>query len=372
MVYKTNNPLEYNKVDGIVSDETAPAPQVQSAGVGTAILVGVFSWGPTELSQKVSQRLELFRTYMDTAISGMDALINKSFSSLRVVRVDVADAVKAAKTFQDIDPKDSVVFTAKYKGAKGNDIQVKIEDGTNSGKKYSVKLNDSANVSYFPEEIYDDVALSDVPATFANSKLVVASLSVGADTDPENTVGYVALTLGSNGAAVDTDYQNAIAKTEVEKSGNVVFLDVYNEVRNGYLKATAAVTQDKMVICAGPENQTVAEAVTAADALRDVDGRIIYAYNWLETTIRGVKVFQSPASFMASIISNIGPHIDPAYAGNSQYLYGVSAIKNGLSRPNFITLKEGGISSFEFDSDIGFKVKSGIVTQILNSEKVQF
>jgi phage tail sheath protein FI len=31
---------------------------------------------------------------------------------------------------------------------------------------------------------------------------------------------------------------------------------------------------------------------------------------------------------------------------------------------------EAGVSSFEFDSDIGFKIKSGVVTQIANSSKL--
>lgn len=370
MVYKTNNPLEYNDVDGIVADETAPPPQVQAAGAGVAIIVGLFSWGlSNNLSKAYGKATEIFRDYMNTAISGMDALRNKSFSAIKIIRVLAADAVKATFTFKDVDPKDSVVFTALYEGVMGNKIKIKIEDGTNSGKKYSVMLDDIDNVAYFPEEVYDDVALANIVATFAASKLVRAAIAVGGDTDPEN-IAYTALATGANGTATDEEYETAIKISEAEGAGNVLFLDVYNTLRNGYLKTSVSLTQEMMAILAGSETETVTEAIAAVATLRDVDGRLIYAFNWLQTAIRGANVFQSPASYYASIISNTGPHLDPAYAENSQYLYGVNEIKRKLKRRDYISLMEAGISSFEFDKDIGFKIKSGVVTQVANSSKV--
>jgi hypothetical protein len=48
-LYRTNNPLEYAEVDGIVVDETAPAPSIQGVGTGVAILVGQFQRGSDAL-----------------------------------------------------------------------------------------------------------------------------------------------------------------------------------------------------------------------------------------------------------------------------------------------------------------------------------
>ena len=124
-----------------------------------------------------------------------------------------------------------------------------------------------------------------------------------------------------------------------------------------------------MVICAGPEEETVAQAVEAVDTLRDVQGRIVYAYNWVETNIGGVQTFVSPASFLASMITQSSAHIDPAYSANTQFLFGVSALKRQLTRADYIQLVDAGISSFEFDPDIGFKLKSGVTTHILESDK---
>ena len=40
-IYRTNNPTEFDEVDGIIIDESAPPSQVKGVGTGIAILVGV-------------------------------------------------------------------------------------------------------------------------------------------------------------------------------------------------------------------------------------------------------------------------------------------------------------------------------------------
>jgi len=103
---------------------------------------------------------------------------------------------------------------------------------------------------------------------------------------------------------------------------------------------------------------------------RDTDGRLVYAFPWVYTTIGGVSTEVSPASFYAALLSQIAPNIDPAYAANTQYLSGIESLSLDLQRSDYITLAAAGISAFEIDADIGPKVKSGVVTQIVNSSKI--
>jgi hypothetical protein len=128
--------------------------------------------------------------------------------------------------------------------------------------------------------------------------------------------------------------------------------------------------QDKMVIICGAEGDTVANAITDVADYRDVDGRIIYAYPYIQTVIDGAVEYTPPASWYASILSQTSPHIDPAYKANAQYLVGATGLKRSLTRADYINLMKAGISAFEMDSEIGMSVKSGIVTQIANSSKV--
>ena len=358
-VFRTNNPMQYAEVDGIVIDERAPDPSIRGVSTGVAILVGQFEQGPLdELTEPGS--FDKIKEMFGTGSSGYNTLLNKRFSRLKIIRVG-DPGEKATKDVVDSSNQKAFTVTAKEEGAAGNSITVVVAAGTNSGLKYTI--SDGTN-----SEEYDDQ--SNVNALFAAaaaSELVDLS---GADNSKTPVHGTITLSGGLDVNADDDAYQRAIGVAEAENAGNVLFLDVYNATRNGYLQAHAATTQDKMVICAGAEDELVTAAANAVAQLRDTDGRIIYAYNWLQTRIGGQNVYQSPASWVASVISNTGAHIDPAYVDNARYLSGVTRVRHQLTRAEFIVLAEAGIMGFQFDPDIGTTIKSGIVTQIADSSKI--
>lgn len=366
-IFRTNNPFEYDEVDGIVIDEQAPEPNVQGVGTGVAILAGQFQRGSLELS-RISSIKDFHEKYGKSSYSGNIQLKNKKFSTLKIIRVQASDAAAASLTIDDGTTVDLATFTAKYKGVYGNSIKITIEAGSVSGKKYTIEDTSVGNAEFFPKEVYDNVLITGLAAAVADSKLVDVTI-IATSAEPA-VLAETALAAGSDGTIADTDYETAIKKAEPDSAGNILFLDEYNQVRNGYLKTHAALTQNKMVIAAEEENDTVADNETDVATLRDTDGRIIYASNWVQTTIDGKPKFTSPASWYASILSQIGAHIDPAYAGNTEFLFGVTGLKKDLTRVDYIALMDAGVSSFEFDSDIGFKIKSGIVTQIANSSKL--
>lgn len=374
-IFRSTNPTVWDDVDGIIINEQAPAPNIQGVAANTAILVGQFERGPLDeltLVGSIGEFHELFGK--NDAFGGNKQLKNKTFGILKVIRTLAAAAVKAEYDVVDDDPETVITFEAKYKGAYGNSIQFKVEDGTDSGKKYTFH-DDNAGAVY-PDEVYDNISIisktqEELDAIFGSSNLI-APVYVAAATseEPENIV-FTNLASGAEGTIADTDYQTSIAIAEGEKSGNVLFTDKYNTAIRGYLKTHVVNAPDKMVILAqDDETKTAAEAIADVPTYRDTDGRIIYAFNHLKTSIAGVDAWQSPAPWLASIISNTSPHIDPAYAENVKYALGASTVYNKLSRTNFIALKDAGIAAFEVDSDLGIKLKSGIVTQIVSSSKV--
>ena len=364
-IFRTTDPTQFDDVDGIIVNESAPAPNIKGVAANIAGLVGVFQRGPATLQEPASIG-EFYEMYGKSAYLGNKQLASKKFGRLRIVRVIASDAAKATKAFAS-SSTDRITFTAKWKGVYGNNITVKIENGTTSGKKYTV--HDGNTDAVFPDEIYDNVAVASVvPATFVSSKLVDVTVNSSA-AEPSNA-SATALASGSDGTVADTDYQAAIAVFEVERSCNVLFLDSYNSTRNGYLKTHAAATQDKMVLCAGAESTNAADTITEAASLRDVDGRLIYCYPWLETVIDGVLTYTSPAAWIASIFSQTAPNIDPAYKQNARYTAGVTNLKFQLTRSNYVSLMAAGVCAFEYDSDFGYVPKSGVTTQILDSSKV--
>lgn len=367
-IFRSTDPTTFDEVDGIVVSETAPAPNIKGVAANIAILAGQFQRGLTDLTE-VGSIGEFHEIYGKSSFSGNLALKNKKFGRLRIIRVVAAAAVSASQTFEDGSTNDIITFTAKQGvGAYGNNIKVKIEAGSSSGKKYTIR--DTNTNAVLADEVYDNVAIASVTsATFANSKLVTATV-VATTAEPANC-DFTALASGSDGTVADGDYETAIAKAEVEQAGNVLFLDTYNATRNGYLETHAATAQDKMVILCGLEADTVANAITDVASFRDTDGRIIYAYPWVQTVIDGVVTYVNPASWYASVISQTSPHIDPAYTANTQYLGGITGLKRNLTRADYINLMKAGISAFEYISSIGPKIRSGVVTQIADSSKTQ-
>jgi len=488
-IWRSNDPTTFDDVDQIVINETAPPPNIQGAAANVAILVGQFERGPETLTE-VGGTQELYETFGKYLSSGLKALKSKKFGRLKIIRAVAAAAVGASKAFQS-SATDRITFAAKWRGAYGNSIQVKIEEASTSrqhagtittiadtagvldqkyfvladevgtvgfwindngagtapagalaaarqveistivsgdsasvvatkvaaainadskftasavgtlvswnvdayapevgsesagdsgftvtetvagvygGKKYTIK--DNSATAALPTEVYDGVKIAEVVAnaSFAASALVDATVNSSA-AEPSNAA-FTNLISGSDGTIADTDYEAAIALAEVERAGNFLFLDEYNATRRGYLKVHVQNAPDKMVVLAGPEVQLVADAITDVANYRDTDGRIIYAYPWVKTTIDGTSQFVSPASFYASLLSQTAPNIDPAYTANSGFLAGITELKYSLNRANYVNLLAAGISAFEVDSDVGVKVKSGVTTQTVNSSKI--
>ena len=361
-IYRTNNPTEYDDLDGIIIDERSPDPRIRGVGTGTVLLVGKFQRGDN-IANIVGSTAQFYEKYGKSSFDGNHALLNKRFSNLKIRRVIASDAVAATLSLQGLK------FDAKSKGAWGNAVTITVEDGTMSNtKKITVKGNDAENAQYFPNEVFDNITVDNAASRFASSKLVSASrLSATVLT---NAVDQ-SLATGSDGSIADNDYKLALEDSLVERLADIIILDEYNTVRNEYLEAHVISAQDRIAICGGPEEESVSEATTEAGMLRQVDGRIIYAYNWISTLIDGVSTFTSPTSWYASILSQTAPNVDPAYALNNRYMQGAIGVKNNsLTRANYIALLQGGVSSFENDLDIGIKVKSGVTTQIVDSTKV--
>lgn len=501
--FRSIDPLTFGEVDGIVIAESAPAPSVQGVPANIAIHVGRFERGPANELTSVGKMGEINELFGAQKTTGYQELMNKKFGALRLIRAVAADAVKAELALDDEDSTESFKLVAKYLGAYGNSLQVKVEeastnlqevatvtcvadvaanldgkyfvlptpselvgfwydvdnaggsaptdvtvdrfveittvatgdtaatvatktravidadaaftapapvgavitvtcvkygagennasaktsgftvattiDGVNNGVKISVK--DVGTYAVLAEEVYDEVdavgldqtALS---AIFASSVLIDAEISSPVAVKNPAVLAYTALASGSDGTIDDADYEDALAAATVAKAGNVIWTDKYSDEIRQYIKLHLAETQDKMAVIAldsQAQSKTAAKAaaITLVQSNRDTEGRIIFAFNPVKTIIDGAIVKTSPAGWVASIISNTGPNIDPAFAANTQYMQGATGLEYSLSRNDYIDLMKAGIAAFENDSDIGgMKLRSGVVTQISNSSKI--
>lgn len=372
-IYRSTNPTDWASVDQIVIDEVSPPPSVNGVPANIAILVGQFERGPTGVLTDVGSVGDLYEKFGNNLnFSGNVALQNKKWGTLKVMRVVAASGAAAASKAFVHSSTGSITFTALYKGAYGLNILVTVAAGTSQGSKYTI--HDSNPGAVWPDEVYDNVLIASSGATlaqiFGNSRLIAVP-TVSASAAEPDAVSATALLSGSDGSVADTDYLAAITAQQTEAAGNVLVLDVCgSSTRRGYLKTSMAATTDRMSIGSGAAGDSVATAVTAVASFRDTDGRLIYAFPYVNTTIAGVSTKVDPAPFYAALLSQIAPNIDPSWAKNSQYLAGVDSLEFALQRSDYVSLAAAGISAFENDSDIGIKIKSGVVTQIVDSGKI--
>ena len=122
-IFRTNDPTQFDDIDGIIIDEQAPPPAITGVSANVGILVGQFQRGPTELSLPLGGIGEFHEIYGKSSFLGNKQLKNKKFGQLRIIRVAPTGAAKATLT---VDTK--LKFDAKYLGAYGNLIKVTIGD----------------------------------------------------------------------------------------------------------------------------------------------------------------------------------------------------------------------------------------------------
>ena len=357
-VFRTNNPLEYDQLDGVIVTEKNPPPTVVSAGSNNAILIAQFEKGPANTPQFVSSISDLQALFGENQIyGGNKALRLKRFSNLYVTRVVAANAVKSTWT-QTVATKDLITLTAKYFGAYGNEITVTIADGTNANtKRFTIQLGDTI-------ETYDNLALAgksdeELAQIFRNSDIIVAT-SAHATDEPEDVTNQK-LATGSDGTVAPSDYTTAIQASNVNVSGKIWFTDDQSSGVKAAL--TNFIKLEKAGQCVvGPVDldTNVADAITDFNAIKDNEGRVIYVYNPLKYNVQGVIEEESPVFMAASVLNLSPPHKSPAAASSTAYTQTAVDTKYNLSRANLILLERAGINAFENDVDLGIKLVTGV------------
>ena len=349
-VFRTDNPLLYRQLDGIIVTEKNPPPTVVSAGTNNCVFIGQFERGPENEPYYLSSISELNTLFGSNQLySGNKALRLKRWSNIYVTRVVATGATKASLTLDT----DKLTVTAKYKGKYGNNIKITIAQGTDTGtQKLTASEGDIT-------EIFDNIDFAgksddELASIFASSTLIVVT-SAHATTDPTNASDQ-SLTGGTDGSASANDYKTAIEASNVNVSGKIFFTDDQSAGVKAALANFVKVEQNGQCIL-GPENlnTSVADAITDYDTNADRSGRVLYAYNPVKFNVQGVITEESPVYLMASILSNTPPHISPASASVTRYTETAIGVKYNLSRAQLIQLKNAGIMGFEDDPDLGIK-----------------
>ena len=124
----------------------------------------------------------------------------------------IGNALQSTKTVSNVASANIATITADGYGAYTNDVEIKIENGSLSGKKMTVRLYDTLT-NRTTLEVKDNAAtiqdLADYFNTTLPSTLITITVASSAGI-PRNTVGYEKMTGGSDGTLTTQDWVNGL------------------------------------------------------------------------------------------------------------------------------------------------------------------
>lgn len=372
--FYTTNESEFTRLEGMYIRERTPPSEISGAFFGDVSIATEAIRGPVDkavLCTSPSRVREVFGG-RDQGSGGATtsplwrALLNKPFGRIWITRACASAAVVATHNFSDVVPTAIIRVDATSKGQWGNNVSVTIADATDGdvthfnltatylGKTYTYKnLNTSGS---------NDNTLA-VIGTDDGNVIKVTKLANGRPID-----ATASLSTGADDSIADSDFtgtNRALAIANACSDVGVVFL---GERMSAALKsaiATLAASASDRVYLIGADSETVDVATAATDVASYHSDRIIYCYNHLytldpETT---TEVLVGPEAWMASILSQIDVDIHPGEEDTKQFTSGIIRLYNeGLTRGDYITLKDAGICALEKQD--GFAFVSGVSTYL--------
>jgi len=386
-VFRTNNPVDFTRVDGVFIDERRPPGRIQALANDIVCVVGEFERGPVDEITAVGSSSEFARIFgsfgpdsSGAPYKGWLAVASKRFGSgfgrLRVIRVSNVTQVTATANLEDAagTPVDVIRIDAQNPGKWGNRLSASIEAATDdvAGHFNLRVLFEGRQV-----EIHRNLDLASVADNEAfplqSDWIVATRLAIG-DGRPVN-VSATALATGADGSFVDADVIGSssdvrglelLRAVDATNIRYVVVAENESANVNAALVTLAEDTKTKISCIAGPPSQTKAQAKTDVASYRS--DRVVYAYPWVRIFVPGVNglVTVSPASFAAAAIATLPPGTDPAGVNSESLLTGIRELADkSLNVNDYIDFAERGIMGLAFAAERErWKFWSGVTTSL--------
>ena len=363
-VYFTNNPGEYQRLEGLYVTEKKPPGFIRGRNLNTPAFAGGTVRGPTT-PQKITSPARYLEVYggRDFGAGGpvigkvWQGLLNKAFSDYWVRRVAAEDAeagtvdlVNGATHIVKVDASSVGQWSTAANGGPTQSVEDASDgDAThwNLRVKYLGKevvyenINTTGAADNLEEVIGDDLA----------NLVVVTKLAAGRPTN----VADVALVGGDDGAVATTDYIAAI--TDLSAVQGPAFCMVVEAAPeqddlNGAIVTLSATVKDRgfLVWSGSTSNSPSAEITAKEDQIGTVRDRVWWCFNAPKTLDpeTGAKAFQGPHLWMASILANTDVDIHPGAHENAEFCAGIAELQNEtLTRGDLIDLRAAGISTLE-------------------------
>jgi hypothetical protein len=371
----TTNDSEISRLEGLYIKERNPPAQIAGAFLGVVAVVGETVRGPVDKPILISNESRFERVFGGRDQGGggaivnkiWQALLNKPFGELIVIRAADADAVVATHNASDANPTAIIQIDASSPGAWGNNVTYDVVDATDGNSNhYNLVFHYLGNTVTYQNvntTTGNDNTLALIGTDDANL-VVVTKLASGR---PVNATG-VALTTGSDGTIADADFTasgRALPRAAAYPGVGVVFIaERSSAALRAAVTTLASAASDRLFIL-NPDDQTVSSSSAITDVASYRAQRNVYTYNHAYTVDpqTATEVLTSPNAWMASILSQIDVDIHPGEEDTKAFTAGITRLYDTtLARGDYIALHDAGICAFE--SDDGFAFVSGVLTDL--------
>lgn len=340
--------------------EEVPPGGVRGVGSSIVAAIGDFPWGPVDTVTSITSPAQLFETFAPLAFDvlnswpALKAFINKTFpNTVKVVRVSTSSQAAATRTFQDgeASPADSVVVTARYPGAVGNQIRIawtaNADTAGNRDATVTIGTKYSATYKNVVVDNTGSITVTDPGDPF------VTFAAAGSATDVPAVVAATALATGADGTPVAGDYTDGIDKfADASVDWNVMFVadpaDALIDTINAYLKTFTDTHDRGIAVLCTPAAQVPADTITDAASYRS--DRLFYPWPLVKTANafdpdRDTVTLQG-GSFAAAAIASVEPWASPGGAGGAQFLRGITGLEQGATFTELANLNAAGVAPF--------------------------
>jgi hypothetical protein len=395
----TSNPGEFTRLEGLYIFEKNPPGFIQGVFLGTVGVAGRTEKGPINTPVEISSEARFVEVFGHRSYNGQTVevnevrkfMLNKPFGKVVVIRVAAAAAAVASFTAESAAGGGGTQIMrvdASSAGAWGADVAFKVKAATNAlathfdldvryrGGVVSYKnLTTDAAADNLASSLGTDYANLVLLTKLASGRPVNHTPSVdGADADgfvPLGAVaaGYVSVA-GADGTIADADYTVAagpIDKLASYKGIAVAAIAEYSTAATkSAMKTKAAASSDRLfLIWSGSHTTSASAAITDAALYRN--DRIVYGYNSPKTFDFdvGTEGLTPPHAWEAAILSQVDVDVNIGEESTKEFTAAITGLQNeGLTREEYISLKEAGISAWEKDTDGGFLVVSALVNDL--------
>ena len=376
-IYFSTNPADWTKLEGLYINEKQPAGFIRgvdlsTVGMATACVRGPLT--PTIITSS-ADFLNIFggRDYGGggTIIGqGWAAMLNKPFGTVVIRRVAAAAASKAShQLLATATP--IVQVNASSVGAWGLGITVDVTAPTDGISGHFNLTAHYLGRDYLYQNLDTTTGNNNLAQVIGTDPARPIDLVKLADGTPDDVAGAALATGGSDGSVASSDYNTGLDDLANFPGVGVVLIPEAVPVAAtvwSHLVTIAPTVADRIFLTWANvhTNGQSAEVSAEAAAITTTSDRIIWCYNSPYTIdpTTSLAFQQNPAIWMAAILSQVDVDIHPGSFQTEAVLAGITSLTQpGLSRGDYIALKNGGICALE-STPSGFRFRSGVTTNL--------